>query len=253
MHAGRLVSSATAAVVVIAGLAGCSSDASKAGQPVAQATTTATTATTSAAPTGASTPTSSTTSVSPTTPASSSTTGSAAGGQTIAAVLAAFGSGPITGQHMPKADATWLARVQQNKTPSLQHGDTTKILNLMALVDEAAREKDTTSLARLCGDVCDPKVQLPLWQKPGTLELLSTLIEQGPFNSQGAVLPDFMFSASDTSFSTAADTAFGKAVGVDSPAAYFKKYPSANATAFQNGSGGLDLQVEWTGLTAVKG
>lgn len=241
MRAGRLISSTTAAVALVAGLAGCSSDGSKVGQPVAQATTTSTAS--------ADAPSTAPTAVSP--PTSAPTTGSVSGGQTIAAVLAAFGSGPITGQHMPTADAAWVARVQQNKTPALQSGNSVKILNLMALVDEAAREKDTSSLARLCADVCDPKVQAPLWQKPGTLELLSALIEQGPFGGQGAVLPDFEFFRSDTSFSNAPDAAFGKAMGVDSSAAYFKKYPYANATAFQNGSGGAGLQVEWAGVTAI--
>lgn len=241
MRAGRVISSATAAtaaIALVAGLAGCSSDGSKAGLPVAQPTTTAA-ASTSAPSTAPSTV---------STPTSASTASSANGGQTIAAVLAAFGAGPITGRHMPTADAAWIARVQQNKTPALRDGDATKILNLMALVDEAAREKDTTSLARLCADVCDPKAQAPLWQKPGTLDLLSTLIEQGPFGGEGAVLPDFEFFPSNTSFGNAPDTVFGKVVGVDSPAAYFKKYPAANATAFQNGSGGTNLQVEWTGV-----
>ena len=234
MRAGRIISSVTAAVALGAGLAGCSSSGSKAGQPVAQATTTATTS--AGAQSTAST--------------SASATSPASGGQTtIAAVLAAFGSGPVTGRHMPTADAAWVARVQQNKTPALQGGNSTQILNLMALVDEAAREKDTSSLARLCADVCDPKTQAPLWQKPGTLELLSTLIEKGPFSGQGAVLPDFVLFRSDTSFSNAPDAAFGKAMGVDSPAAYFKKYPYT--TAFQNGSGGANLQVEWTGITTV--
>lgn len=230
MRAGRLISSTTAAIALAAGLAGCSSDGSKVGQPVAQPTTTST------ASAGA--------------PSTAPTTGPVSGGQTIAAVLAAFGAGPITGEHMPTADAAWVARVQQNRTPALG-GNPTKMLNLMALVDEAAREKDTSSLARLCADVCDPKAQAPLWQKPGTLELLSALIEQGPFGGQGAVLPDFELFASDTSFSNAPDAAFGKAMGVDSPAAYFKKYPYANATAFQNGSGGPGLQVEWAGLTPI--
>ena len=49
----------------------------------------------------------------------------------------------------------------------------------MALVDEAAREGDTTGLTRLCAMDCDPKVQAPLWQKPGTLAQLSSLIEKG--------------------------------------------------------------------------
>ena len=65
----------------------------------------------------------------------------------------------------------------------------------------------------------------------------------------GAAIPDFLASKSDTSFTNAPDSAFGKAADVDSPAAYFKKYPYW--TAFQNGSGGSNLQMEWAGISAT--
>ncbi|WP_370370790.1 hypothetical protein [Catenulispora sp. GP43] len=232
---GHIISATTATVALVAGLAGCSSSGSKAASQPGAPATTATSA-------QAANPTTTAATATGTTGATGSTDG-----QTIAAVLAAFGPGPITGAHQPTADAAWVARVQKNKTPAPQASDP-KMLNLMALVDEAAREKDTNSLDRLCSDVCDPKVQAPLWQKPGVLDGLTLLIEQGPLWGEGAALPDFLAAKSATSFTNAPDSAFGKAAGVDSPAAYFKKYPYW--TAFQNGSGGANLQVEWAGISA---
>jgi hypothetical protein len=88
-----------------------------------------------------------------------------------------------------------------------------------------------------------------LWQKPGVLEGLTLQIEQGPLWGQGAAIPDFLAFKSDTSFTNAPDSAFGRAAGVDSPAAYFKKFPYW--TAFQNGSGGSNLQTEWAGISAT--
>lgn len=240
MRTGRLISATAATVALVAGVAGCSSSASKSPGQAAAPSATATSTPAAGSTTTAATATTGT--------AASPTTASAPGGQTIAALLSAFGPGPITGAHQPTADPAWVARVQQNKTPAPQASDP-KVLNLMALVDEAAREKDTGSLARLCSDVCNPKIQAPLWQKPDSLQGLTLLIEKGPLWGEGAAIPDFLAFKTNTSFTNAPDAAFGKAAGVDSPAAYFKKFPYW--TAFQNGSGGSNLQVEWAGINAA--
>ena len=248
MRTGHIISATTATVALVAGLAGCSSSGSKATAQAGAPTATATSAQ-AANPTTAAATTAATSAAGAATTTSTTGATGAGGGQTIAAVLAAFGPGSITGAHQPTADAAWVARVQKNKTSASQASDP-KMLNLMALVDEAAREKDANSLARLCSDACDPKVQAPLWQKPGVLDVLTLLIEQGPLWGEGAAIPDFVVAGnSATSFANAPDSAFGKAAAVDSPAAYFKKYPYW--TAFQNGSGGSNLQMEWAGISVV--
>lgn len=235
MRTHRLISTTIAVAAVVAGLAGCSSSGSKAaGQPVTPVSTPVT------APVNT-----------PVTAPAAPTGGSAGGGQTIAAVLTAFGSaGPITTDHMPTADPAWLARVQTESTPIPVSIDP-KVRNLMALVDEAAREQDTTSLARLCGGDCDPAKQAALWAKPGVLHTLTQLIEQGPLGD-ATLLPAFASFADSTTFDGGGEPAiaFGKLVGADSPKAYFAA--GGIATSFQNGSGGVGLKQEWMGVRTIQ-
>lgn len=183
-----------------------------------------------------------------TTPTPSTSSSTSPSTTTIAALLASFGPGDVTVDHMPTADPLWVARVQ---TENQQHDSPyratdPKLLNLMALVDEAAREKDTTALARLCTKNCDAHQQAALWAKPGVLDQLSSLIEHAPMG-QGTLLPDFLLAKTDTSFGSADDTTYGKLVSTASPAAYF-----ANGgiwTQFQFGTGGTDVaQQHWTGI-----
>ena len=171
----------------------------------------------------------------------------ASGAPTVGALLAAFGSGDITAKHMPTADPSWVARVQtENQRYKVPQATDPKVINLMALVDEAAREKDTTALARLCSKDCDAKKQAALWAKPGALDLLSSLIEKAPMG-EGTVLPDFLLFRNDDAFHNADDTAYGKLAGVDSPTAFFAK-EGGLCTSFQNGTGGPGLEQRWMGL-----
>lgn len=220
-----------AVAAVAASLAACSSSTSK---PSATAAPTAT------PPAAASSTTSDPTSV-------STSSSNSSGGSTIASLLAGFGAGDITTTHMPTADSTWVARIQtENQKYKVPEATDTKVLNLMALVDEAAREKDTTSLARLCSKDCDPKQQAVLWAKPGALDLLSSLIEKAPMG-EGTVLPDFLLFRNDPSFHNADDTAYGKLYDVTSPTAFFAK-DGGVWTSFQNGTGGTSVEQRWMGL-----
>jgi hypothetical protein len=143
---------------------------------------------------------------------------------------------------MPTAPDDWLARLQGKVTPS-QFRDPMR--NLMALVDEAARENDTAALTRMCSDLCHADTQAAVWAEPGALETLSHVIEKAPAG-EGGTLPDFTLTGTATSFTTPADKAFGQAYGYQSPADYFTKTPYW--TAFMNGSGGVGLKVEWQGV-----
>lgn len=223
-----------AAVAALAGsLAACGSSTS-AGQAAPASSTATTTPAAAATPDPATSP-----SADPSEPASGATT--------VGALLAAFGSGDITAKHMPTADPSWVARVQtENQQYKVPQAHDPKVINLMALVDEAAREKDTTALARLCSKDCDAKKQAALWAKPGALDLLSSLIEKAPMG-EGTVLPDFLLFQNDDAFHHADDTAYGKLVGVDSPTAFFTK-EGGLWTSFQNGTGGAGLEQRWMGL-----
>lgn len=192
------------------------------------------------------TSTSSSSAAQPSAPAadSSSTT---SGTGTIGALLAHFGTGDITVKHMPTADPAWVARVQtENQQYKVPQATDHKVLNLMALVDEAAREKDTKSLARLCTRDCDAKQQAVLWAKPGNLEKLSSLIEKAPMG-EGTVLPNFLIFNQDDAFHSADETAYGKLVGARSPKAFFAA--GGIWTTFQNGTGGQGvMEQHWTGI-----
>ncbi|ACU75128.1 hypothetical protein Caci_6274 [Catenulispora acidiphila DSM 44928] len=223
-----------AVTALVGGLAACSSSSTSTGKSATGAPSTSATG-------GAAAP-------STTATATASSTASQ-GTATIAGLLAAFGTGDITVKHMPTADPAWVARVQtENQQQKVPQATDPKVLNLMALVDEAAREKDTASLARLCTKDCDAKQQAAIWAKPGVLDQLTSLIEKAPMG-EGTVLPDFVLFKPDTAFHTADETAYGKLVGATSPAGFF-----ANGriwTSFQNGTGGPGaMEQHWTGIKA---
>lgn len=228
------------AAAVVGGLAACGASAS-----TPAATPAAGTSTGQAAPTSPTMTTPPATDA--TVPSAAASNAPSQGAETIGTLLAAFGPGDITVNHMPTADPSWLARVQtENQKYKVPQATDPKVLNLMALVDEAAREKDTSSLALLCTKDCDAKQQTVLWAKPGVLDQLSSLIEKAPMG-EGTVLPDFLLFRKDDAFHSADDTAYGKLVGVNSPAAFFAD--GGIWTAFQNGTGGPDVMVQhWTGI-----
>lgn len=246
----RFVEVAVAAMVV-GGLTACGSSASggAAGQgggtsagSVAASATSATSAT-SAASAGDSAASSA--------PSAGSGAGghvSGAPGKTINAVLAGFSAGAITVDHMPTADPAWVARVQTEGSKEGGGDKVTdpKLLNLMALVDEAAREKSLTALKRLCSGDCLPEKQVALWQKPGALETLSTLIEK-THRTEGELLPGFVLVGGD-SFGDADSAADGKVLGASSPKDYVSVHGGL-ATSFASGTGGQNPAPEhWTGL-----
>lgn len=240
-----------AAAALIGGLTACSSGTTNGGG-FGQNLMGSTPAGGAAASSGSATGTSAASSA-PGTVASSSAAPSAAGSPsspaksvTISAVLGKFSTGAITVNHMPSADPAWLARVQTEPSANDMEKITDhKLLNLMALVDEAAREKDLKSLKRLCSG-CDNAKQLTLWQKPGALETLSTLLEKTHY-SEGDLFPGFVLVGGDT-FQDADSAADGKALGASSPNEYAAEH-GGWATAFEDGTGGENPPPQqWYGL-----
>ena len=149
---------------------------------------------------------------------------------------------------MPTAYPAWVARVQTESSEDPNNGDKVtdpKLRNLMALVDEAAREKDLKSLTRLCSNDCVAGQQRALWQEPGALETLSTLIEKA-HHTEGEVFPVFILNG-ENSFTDADSAADGKLLGATSPQDYIH-HLSGWATSFQSGTGGNLPPEHWTGL-----
>lgn len=204
-------------------------------------------ATTAGSTSGPSTSGASTSAAATASTATSLPTSATSGSSTVGALLKAFSAGPITVKHMPTADPAWVARVQTE--PANDGGEKVtdpQLLNLMALVDEAAREKDTQALTRLCSNDCDVKQQLPMWQQPGALQTLSILIEK-THGTEGDLFPGFILVGGD-SFTGAGEIADGKALGASSPKDYVTNH-GALATSFSSGTGGENLPPEhWTGL-----
>jgi len=149
---------------------------------------------------------------------------------------------------MPTANPAWVARVQTESSEEASNGDKItdpKLRNLMALVDEAAREKDLKSLGRLCSNDCVRSQQFVLWQNPGALDVLSTLIEKA-HRTEGELLPGFVLVGGN-SFTDADSAADGKLLGATSPQDYIH-HLSGWATSFQSGTGGNLPPEHWTGL-----
>lgn len=180
-------------------------------------------------------------------PSSANSTASAAKPPTIGAVLGKFSAGAITVNHMPTADPAWLARVQTEPSPEgMDKVSDPKLLNLMALVDEAAREKDLNALKRLCSADCVTSQQMPLWLKPGALQTLSTLIEK-THNTEGMLFPGFILVGGD-SFQDPDSASDGRLLGASSPNDYVTHHGGL-ATSFESGTGGEDPPPQhWTGL-----
>ena len=186
------------------------------------------------------------TSPAPTTHATTSapvatTTISATPAKPVSALLAGY-TAPITTSNMPKANATWLAAVQKTMddgTAIAQHRSV-RLLNLVALVDQAARTSDLDALVKLCDSCIDPTTKTAFVQamthadesgRTGFAQL-SFLLERThpaqPFTQSGGgdfpgfTTPQHTLPSNDPNHATltAADKSDMKALGVTTIADY---------------------------------
>jgi hypothetical protein len=133
---------------------------------------------------------------------------------------------------MPTAKPEWIARVQPVMAGGVKID--AKSLNLIALVDEAAREHDLFGLVRLSnGQMSEANLS-----QPGVLDNLITLLEKThPAPTDGLNYPGFTMDGGAATPDNAADL---KALGVASAAAY-----KGVTTYFRSGMG---APTEWTGV-----
>jgi len=183
----------------------------------------------------------------PATIAGASPTGDS--GHTIASLLAAFGSGQITTKHMPTAGASWVARIDPSADGVANIDDAVPgMRNLVALVDEAAREGDSTSLLRLCFE-CQTNATFgsQVTQSLGTsgaLAKLSFLLESTHAISQdGLTYPSFSLTPGQPDATMTADA---KALGATSMSVYLK---TGMVTVFPRPAGAnVDQSALWGGV-----
>lgn len=200
-----------------AALAGCSSTSSSP-QAVGQPSSTVPTTSTAAAGTDATT-----------SPAKSS----------VSSLLASWGtSGKISTKAMPTADPAWIARLQPGEDNS--HVDIVidpGTLNLVALVDEAAREGDVSALVRLSNE----SESATDFSRPGLLAGLVTLLEKThPAATDGITYPGFTMTGGPSGKTETEDAA---ALGLGAGAKY-----TGVTTYFRSATGpGSDGSTEWTG------
>lgn len=140
--------------------------------------------------------------------------------------------GEISTATMPTAKPEWIARVQSQMAGGAKID--AKSLNLIALVDEAAREHDLSGLVRLSsGQMSQDKLS-----QPGVLGNLATLLEKThPAATDGLTYPGFSMDGGAATADNAADL---KALGVKSAAAY------KGVTTYLRSSMGAPM--EWTGV-----
>lgn len=82
------------------------------------------------------------------------TSGTSSAGKPVSALLAGV-DGPVTTVNMPKAKPEWIAAVQTaDDTGKNVSGASGMSLNLVALVDEAAKTSDMDALIKMC-NLCD--------------------------------------------------------------------------------------------------
>jgi hypothetical protein len=213
LYPGRL-----AAIALIVAVATACSGASTAGPPGASATTA------SASPTA--------------TPA-----------ETVASLLAAFGPGQITTKHMPTASPSWVARIDASADGAANIDDAVPgMRNLVALVDEAAREGDLMSLIRLCfecqTDAAFGSQGAQSLGTSGALAALSFLLESTHAISQdGLIYPSFSLTPGQPDATMTADA---KALGATSMSAYLK---TGMVTVFLRPAGAnVDQSAHWGGV-----
>jgi hypothetical protein len=142
-----------AVIAMTVALAGCSSSTSAKAQSGVPSTLPAGASqiSPSSAATTATPPNTPTSSAAPT---SAVTTSAAPVAEPVSALLADI-AGPVTTANMPKAQPEWIAAVQKNDDLGQPiDGEPAMSLNLVALVDEAAKTSDVDALQKLC-NLCD--------------------------------------------------------------------------------------------------
>ena len=138
-------------------------------------------------------------------------------------------SGHISAGNAPTAKPEWVARLKSTDIGGDQID--AKNLNLIALVDEAAREHDLTGLVRLSNDQLT-QAQL---SQPGVLdELVAVLEKTHAAATDGYTYPGFKFAGADSA-TGAADL---RALGVSSATGY-------KGVHVVFGDGGHGLPLTW--------
>ena len=217
-----------ALVVATAALAGCSSTSSGTS---AQSGPTDTLASTAPAATDGSSPagdgSTSTTSGSATASGTSKGSSTSAGsGKPVAALLAKVkpaidSNNRLSSGNAPKAQPAWIAAVTKTDSNGKSIASAQGVsVNLVALVDEAAKTEDLDSLVKLCYLDCDqlPKL-MPAKDASGHtgFERLSELLEKthpAPGNSQSPTMDFPGFAASNHGAATTVDQTDMKLLGV---------------------------------------
>jgi hypothetical protein len=235
-----------AAAAALAGsLAACSSTTSNAAAPVSSTSSTSTapsaTETTSTA-SASQTPTAADFSTSV---ATSPTTSAPVQTQTVAALLAKWGkTGRISTKNMPTADPGWTARVQHSAEAGTNPAIAANDINLIALVDEAAREHDIASLVRLSNGAATSE----RLSQPGLLDGLVNLLEKThPIGQNGYTYPGFSVTGGSgvDSAGLAIEKSDAAALGLSSTSGYkgVHTYFDGNWSG-----GGADGSLEWTSV-----
>lgn len=251
---GSKIAIGAAMIIATASATGCSSTASS--HPQAdESTSVSTAAPTSMAPTLATT-------TPPSTPVTATTSPSAQA-KPVAALLAKVAA-PVTTNNMPKANTAWIAAVQKTMddgTTIAKHGGVS--VNLMALVDEAAKTSDLDALIKLCTSCADPAQKAALTQamtqkdssgRTGFAQL-SYLLEHThpgqPYTQSsggefpGFVTPQHTLTSTDPNFTalTSIDKADMKTLGVTSAGDY-----KGLKVEFMNLDDGPNAYDGWVGL-----
>jgi hypothetical protein len=170
--------------------------------------------------------------------------------ETVRSLLAAFGRGLITTGHMPAADPSWVARISPTADGDVDiDRDIPGMRNLVALVDEAAREQDAPSLLTLCFECrTDAALETRVSQTLGTsgaLARLSLLLESTHALTQdGLTYPSFSLTPDQPDATMTADA---KVLGVISMSAYVK---TGMVTTFPRYAGAnVDQTAHWAGVS----
>lgn len=169
-------------------------------------------------------------------------------------VLLAKYTGPITTVNMPKADESWIAAVEKTMDDgaSIAKGGSGISVNLMALVDEAAKTSDLAALTRICSTAgTDPATLANAMQATDDkgqtgFAQLSFLLEhthpaQGNTPSSSGDFPGF--AAPSHGHVTSLDTSDMKQFGVKTAGAY-----KGIRTRFMNLNAGQHPYDGWMGL-----
>lgn len=152
--------------------------------------------------------------------------------------------------HMPTADPSWVTRINGTVDPPNVNIDdgVPGMRNLVALVDEAARERDSTSLLRLCFECqTDTTFKSQVAQRLGTsggLAQLSFLLESTHAIAQdGLTYPSFSLTPDQPDAIMTTDAGV---LGATSMRAYLK---TGMVTLFPRYAGAtVDQSAHWGGV-----